>query len=112
MAQIKAELGSDAIILSNQRSGRDRPFTKLWPLEAPGMPKIRPNVPPVDDTDLREEWARLRRQLGTGIKPQMDMGLLTPDSSWFVNIWSAKACALVLLVVENSGARRALCFRF
>lgn len=83
MARIKAELGPDAIILSNQKQVRQGQ-TVYEIMAALDVPVSKPESlvetppPPADEADLREEWARLRRQLMGLIKPQMDMGLLSP----------------------------------
>lgn len=84
MARIKEELGPDAIILSNQKQTR-KGVTCYEIMAALDMPpaavSTSESTPPLgldDASCLREEWARLRKQLMAVLKPQMDMGLLTP----------------------------------
>ncbi len=83
MARIKDELGPDAIILSNQKQmrGRATVYEIMAAVDAPQSPPQheRPSILGQDDTSgLREEWCKLRRQLMAVLKPQMDIGLLTP----------------------------------
>lgn len=83
MSRIKEELGPEAIILSNQKQTR-KGTTFYEIMAALDMPEPAACLPdkssePLDDaTCLREEWARLRKQLMTILKPQMDVGLLSP----------------------------------
>lgn len=84
MARIKDELGPDAIILSNQKQNRNGAtcYEIMAALDMPdrGGTEERPAAPLENDeaSCLREEWSRLRKQLMAVLKPQMDIGLLTP----------------------------------
>lgn len=84
MVRIKNELGPDAIILSNQKQTR-KGKTCYQIMAALDMPQTRPasgeSAMPLaqDDTgSLREEWSKLRKQLMSVLKPQMDLRLLSP----------------------------------
>lgn len=86
MAHIKAELGPDAIILSNQKQMRKgRPWYEIMAaLDMPAAEQL-PQREVVsagggsDDTFyLREEWHSLRKQLMAVLKPQMDLERLSP----------------------------------
>lgn len=86
MARIKAELGPDAIILSNQKHVRNgvNHFEIMAALDsdAPGKTQdISPLPSPALSGDwgqMRDEWTQLRKQLMAVLKPQMNMTLLTP----------------------------------
>jgi flagellar biosynthesis protein FlhF len=84
MARIKDELGPDAIILSNQKQVHKGVtcYEIMAALDMPPAPKsVTENIMPLggdDATCLREEWTKLRKQLMAVLKPQMDVGLLTP----------------------------------
>ncbi|NLY41969.1 MAG: flagellar biosynthesis protein FlhF [Desulfovibrionales bacterium] len=84
MARIKAELGPDAIILSTQTLAHENGphYEIMAALDDPGpaMPEIPVAEPPTSGewNQLREEWTQLRKQLLAVLKPQMDLGLLTP----------------------------------
>ncbi|GAB6110883.1 flagellar biosynthesis protein FlhF [Desulfomicrobium escambiense] len=84
MARIKNELGPDAIILSNQkRSVKGVTTYEIMaaldvPPAATETAEIAPPLGQDDASCLREEWTRLRKQLMAVLKPQMDVGLLTP----------------------------------
>ena len=84
MARIKDELGPDAIILSNQKQVHKGVtcYEIMAALDMPPAPKsVTENIMPLggdDATCLREEWTKLRKQLMAVLKPQMDIGLLTP----------------------------------
>ncbi len=84
MARIKTELGPDAIILSNQKRSV-KGMTTYEIMAALDMPPAATAsteaAAPLGQDDascLREEWTRLRKQLMAVLKPQMDVGLLTP----------------------------------
>jgi flagellar biosynthesis protein FlhF len=84
MARIKDELGPDAIILGTQkRSARGvTTYEIMAALDAPpaaaGAAESAAPLGQDDASCLREEWTRLRKQLMAVLKPQMDVGLLTP----------------------------------
>ena len=85
MARIKDELGPDAIILSNRKSSRGGviSYEIMAALDVPAAAKDapiegQPGVGGDETACLREEWTKLRRQLMAVLKPQMDIGLLTP----------------------------------
>lgn len=89
MAEIKAELGPEAIILSNQKRSRSGKtyYEIMAALDAPTavekpvaqIPSPMPLAETGDDTVyLREEWSSLRKQLMAVLKPQMDLEQLTP----------------------------------
>lgn len=84
MARIKDELGPDAIILSNQkRSSKGvTSYEIMAALDVPATAGVTAEAAtPLGQDDascLREEWTRLRKQLMAVLKPQMDVGLLTP----------------------------------
>lgn len=83
MARIKDELGPEAIIISNQKQVRAGAtvYEIMAAVDAPppAAAPVRPSILGQDDTSgLREEWSKLRRQLMAVLKPQMDIGLLTP----------------------------------
>ena len=84
MARIKDELGPDAIILSNQKTSRNGTacYEIMAALDAPPTPTQTPEITPStagnEWMQMREEWSQLRKQLMTVLKPQMDVGLLTP----------------------------------
>jgi flagellar biosynthesis protein FlhF len=84
LARIKEELGPDAIILSNQKQTR-KGVTRYEIMAALDVPpaadgaRETPSSLGQDEAScLREEWTRLRKQLMAVLKPQMDIGLLTP----------------------------------
>jgi len=83
MARIKEELGPDAIILSNQKQTRKGVTTYeiMAALDVPAADEVAVETHPLrqeDETGLREEWSRLRKQLMAVLKPQIDLSLLTP----------------------------------
>jgi flagellar biosynthesis protein FlhF len=84
MARIKEELGPDAIILSNQKQTRKGVtcYEIMAALDMPAATDRSTETPSSlgqdEATCLREEWTRLRKQLMAVLKPQMDIGLLTP----------------------------------
>lgn len=84
MARIKTELGPDAIILSNQkRSVKGMTTYEIMaaldvPPAATASAETAAPLGQDDASCLREEWTRLRKQLMAVLKPQMDVGLLTP----------------------------------
>ena len=85
MARIKDELGPDAIILSNQKQTRNGATCYESIMAALDMPEKgageERKAEPLKNEDascLREEWSKLRKQLMAVLKPQMDLGLLTP----------------------------------
>lgn len=84
MARIKEELGPDAIILSNQKHN-SKGVTCYEIMAALDVPQPTAgtveSVAPLGQGEaacLREEWTKLRKQLMAVLKPQMDIGLLTP----------------------------------
>jgi flagellar biosynthesis protein FlhF len=84
MARIKDELGPDAIILSNQKTSRGGTvcYEIMAALDAAPGPTQTVDVAPMPGGDdwkqMREEWSQLRKQLMSVLKPQMDVGLLSP----------------------------------
>jgi flagellar biosynthesis protein FlhF len=84
MARIKDELGSNAIILSNQKQTRNGQvcYEIMAALDVPAERDMPPaSIMPLGQDEaegLREEWSKLRKQLMAVLKPQMDLGLLTP----------------------------------
>lgn len=84
MARIKDELGPDAIILSNQKQTRkghvcyEIMAALDVPTERDGPPESFLSSGQDETGGLREEWSKLRKQLMAMLKPQMDLGLLTP----------------------------------
>ncbi|NCD25508.1 MAG: flagellar biosynthesis protein FlhF [Deltaproteobacteria bacterium] len=84
MAQIKNELGPDAIILSNQKTtkGGTVCYEIMAALDEPAAPAPASDIAPApagnEWTLMREEWSQLRKHLMAVITPQMDVGLLTP----------------------------------
>ncbi|MDY0274671.1 MAG: hypothetical protein RBR42_04430 [Desulfomicrobium sp.] len=81
MAQIKAELGPDAIILSSQKHIRQGvPYYEIMAaLDAP-IPEPSPKKLQSHDglRELKDEWAVLRKQLMAIVTPQIDLEILNP----------------------------------
>lgn len=84
MVRIKNELGPDAIILSNQKQTRKGKacYQIMAALDVPQtLPASAESAMPLAQDDagsLREEWSKLRKQLMSVLKPQMDLRLLSP----------------------------------
>lgn len=81
MAQIKAELGPEAIILSSQKKSRNGQvhYEIMAALDEPMAEVKAPEVNHLHDLqDLRQEWSQLRQQLMTILKPQLDLDILKP----------------------------------
>ncbi|NLW82205.1 MAG: flagellar biosynthesis protein FlhF [Desulfovibrionales bacterium] len=100
MARIKEELGPEAIILSStkhsRRNGANYEIMAALddPAQVPPAEKPLATTHSDDLRDLREEWSRLRNQVMSVLKPQMDLGLLTPRQQ------------IVLEYLEREGVRQ------